>query len=205
MKTAIFSDIHGNLTALKIILDHIKEKNVDRVICLGDLVEGGDDNDTVVELIRKNNYQTVLGNHDEINDCMLTASNQEWLNGLPEIIIENDVLFTHISPRTKKRLIISSCVEAWNVFDEESFRVCFIGHTHSPVVYGDKNDSFGEAKTHEIDEGIFYIQDDDRYIVSFGAVGYPRRGGAYIRYGIFDDNNSTVEFFKLEGFLLPYG
>ncbi|MFK5970941.1 MAG: metallophosphoesterase family protein [Candidatus Marithrix sp.] len=205
MKTAIFSDIHGNLSALETVLDNIKEQNVDRILCLGDLVEGGDHNDAVVDIIRKNDYQTVIGNHDEINDCILTQSNQEWLSNLPENIIEKNILFTHVSPRRKKRLIISSDIEAWNVFDEENFRLCFIGHTHSPVIYGDKNNSFGEAKTYDMDEGIFCMKNNDRYIISFGAVGYPRNGGIYIRYGIFDDQENTVEFIKLNGFLLPYG
>ncbi len=205
MKTAIFSDIHGNLPALEIVLQDIKKQNVGRIICLGDLVEGGDHNDKVVEIIRRNNYPTVIGNHDEINDCVLTAANQEWLSSLPETIIEKDVLFTHVSPRRKRKLIISNNIEAWNVFDEEEFRLCFIGHTHSPMIYGDKNNSFGEAKSYDVNGGVFCTQDNDRYIISFGAVGYPRRGGVYIRYGIFDDENNTVEFVKLTGFLLPYG
>ena len=31
MKIAVFSDIHGNLKALKVVLEQIKEKKVDHV------------------------------------------------------------------------------------------------------------------------------------------------------------------------------
>jgi predicted phosphodiesterase len=38
MRVAVFSDIHGNIHALKTVLDDIDRQTVDRIICLGDLV-----------------------------------------------------------------------------------------------------------------------------------------------------------------------
>ena len=39
MKIAVFSDIHGNLKALKEVLEQIKEKNVDLTVFLGDIFQ----------------------------------------------------------------------------------------------------------------------------------------------------------------------
>lgn len=40
-KIAIISDIHGNLEALTSVLDDIKERNINRIFCLGDIIAKG--------------------------------------------------------------------------------------------------------------------------------------------------------------------
>lgn len=56
MKYAIITDIHGNSSALKAVLDDIANKNIDHIICLGDMVGIGPDSNEVLEIItsRKN-------------------------------------------------------------------------------------------------------------------------------------------------------
>lgn len=41
MKIAVFSDVHGNLKALKAVIEQIKEKNVDLTVFLGDIFQRG--------------------------------------------------------------------------------------------------------------------------------------------------------------------
>ena len=41
MKIAVFSDVHGNLMALKAVLEQIKEKNPDLTVFLGDVFQRG--------------------------------------------------------------------------------------------------------------------------------------------------------------------
>jgi predicted phosphodiesterase len=43
MRTAIISDIHGHLAGLRAVLDDIARSDCRRIVCLGDLVDGGDD------------------------------------------------------------------------------------------------------------------------------------------------------------------
>ena len=40
-RIALISDIHGNLEALESILEDIKTKNIDEIICLGDTIAIG--------------------------------------------------------------------------------------------------------------------------------------------------------------------
>ena len=64
MRIAIFTDIHGNLPALKSILDDIKSNNIDKVICLGDVVGLGPKSKDCLDLIMDNNIEMVLGNNE---------------------------------------------------------------------------------------------------------------------------------------------
>jgi predicted phosphodiesterase len=62
-RTAILSDIHGNLTALHAVLSHIETQSVDRVVCLGDVVGYGPKPCQCLDLVMGFGF-CVLGNHD---------------------------------------------------------------------------------------------------------------------------------------------
>ena len=65
MRIAAFSDVHGNLHALKAVLADVDEQKVDRVFCLGDLVGYGAYPNEVIELIRARGIPTIMGNYDQ--------------------------------------------------------------------------------------------------------------------------------------------
>ena len=54
MKIAGFSDIHGNLNALKTVLAQIKDQNVDTVVFLGDIFQRGNEELECLDLIKEN-------------------------------------------------------------------------------------------------------------------------------------------------------
>lgn len=65
MRIAIISDIHGNLEALKTTLEDIKKRNVDKIICLGDIVSKGVHLKECIKLVRENCDIILQGNTDE--------------------------------------------------------------------------------------------------------------------------------------------
>lgn len=64
MKIGIISDIHGNLEALEEAFSNISERNVDTIVCLGDLTGYGPYPNEVVEFIREKHILNILGNYD---------------------------------------------------------------------------------------------------------------------------------------------
>lgn len=202
-RIAFISDIHGNHAGLMAVLADIEAQGCDRIICLGDLVEGGPGNEEVVACLRERRIPCVRGNHDENNDATLAGDTRRFLEGMPESIVEHDVLFTHISPRDKKRKI-DHAVEAWNVFEESAHRLTFVGHAHVPYIFGERSRTYGEATRHAFEyDRPFQLEKEDRYIVSVGSIGYGRDAVARIRYCIFDRVADTVEMRAIDGPLLP--
>ena len=65
-KIAIISDIHANITALKAVLNDIKERKIKHIYCLGDLVIKGTNPDIVIDMIKENCEVVLKGNCDEI-------------------------------------------------------------------------------------------------------------------------------------------
>ena len=64
MKIALLSDIHSNLQAFLAVEKKLKELSPDKVICLGDIVGYGARPNECVEIVRKNAWQAICGNHD---------------------------------------------------------------------------------------------------------------------------------------------
>ncbi|HLQ71923.1 MAG TPA: metallophosphoesterase, partial [Bacillota bacterium] len=64
---AVITDIHGNSSALKAVLSDIeKERQIEHIYCLGDLIAiGHETNEVLQELYSRNDVSYVLGNHDK--------------------------------------------------------------------------------------------------------------------------------------------
>ncbi len=64
MRIGIISDIHGNLPGLKACLEALAKEGVDQIACLGDLVQFGPFPAEVIDLLQRNDIDTVQGNCD---------------------------------------------------------------------------------------------------------------------------------------------
>ena len=64
-RIAVFSDIHGNCVALDAVLADIGATNVDRLVCLGDAIQGGPQPVETVERLRSLGCPIVMGNADD--------------------------------------------------------------------------------------------------------------------------------------------
>lgn len=64
MRTAIISDIHGNLEALQTVLADIDRRRVDEIVCLGDILGYGPNPNECVDLVAERCSWSLMGNHD---------------------------------------------------------------------------------------------------------------------------------------------
>jgi putative phosphoesterase len=66
VRTAILSDIHGNLTAFEAVLAHMRQTSPDLVLHGGDLADPGSRPIEIIDYIRNLGWQGVMGNTDEM-------------------------------------------------------------------------------------------------------------------------------------------
>ncbi|MBX5450762.1 metallophosphoesterase family protein [Thermogemmatispora sp.] len=159
MRYAVFSDIHANLEALEAVLAKIdelsKEKPIDQIWFLGDLVGYGPDPNACISLLRERTDVIIAGNHDwaavnkiDLDDFsaaarisaewtaqQLTEEHREFLANLPERLDIGDVTLVHGSPYGPLWEYLTSEVLAERSFQHFSSRFCFVGHTHIPVIF----------------------------------------------------------------------
>jgi diadenosine tetraphosphatase ApaH/serine/threonine PP2A family protein phosphatase len=206
MRIAIISDIHSNLEALTKALKVIEEKKVGLIYCLGDIVGYGASPNECVELIRENAAKVVMGNHDvaaidprhadyftkpgkiaaEWTHKTLTKENLEFLKKLPYKSVEGPWTLVHSSPKNPQDWeYVLSLEIAREQFPHFKTPLCFIGHTHVPVVAGE------DLKT-------FDFKKDMRFIVNVGSVGQPRDGNPKLSFGLFDTDEWIYENVRID-------
>lgn len=107
MKIAVFSDIHGNLPALKAVLGDISRSVADEIICLGDTIAIEPQSGECLDELISHGVTMCLGNHelyflkgcaigggmaeDEVKHqnyvkATLSEQHKEYLAGLPIIV-----------------------------------------------------------------------------------------------------------------------
>ena len=152
---AVFSDVHGNLPALRACLKEMEFDNLPVRYCCGDLVGYGAHPNECTDLVLGAGTATVLGNHDEMalaperlaafnvaaqqaiawTARTLAPEQRARLATLPLTRRAGDFTFVHGSPYEPAQWHYVLTRRASQV----SFRffdgwICFIGHSHQPFV-----------------------------------------------------------------------
>ncbi len=203
MRIAVISDIHANLEALEACLAKLDELKPDKVVCLGDLVDYCAQPNECIELVRNNSDAVVLGNHDEaqfnyeiaegFTDNAFVSSVHtrsvirqefvEYFKTLPYFFSVKDLLFVHASPLTVPyySYILTRAAAKGN-FDAFSEKICFIGHSHRPVIFEERGSNVFETSSVNVNR-------KSRYIINVGSVGQPRDGNPNLSFGLFDTDD----------------
>ena len=221
MRYAIVSDLHANASAWQNVLNDLAGRNVDRIVCLGDVVGYGPDPVEVLESVYRHVHVTIMGNHDAavagIYDPSrftdraqaavayhrerLSANALTWLRRLPYVHAEGGFHCVHgdfTRPKVFRYLVGEE--DALASFRAVPEQLLFVGHTHLAGIH-----VIGASGVpHFLTPGDFELEEGKRYIVNPGSVGYPRTGACRTSYCIYDDRKRTVCFqqlpFDLDGY-----
>ncbi len=116
MKIGIISDIHGNMDALKKVLDALKDEGCNKIFCLGDLAMAGPEPNRTVDFVKElfdtSDFTLIQGN----TDFMLSHYSEEIYNKLfslnivmanayradKEELSEDNIKFLSSLPETKE-------------------------------------------------------------------------------------------------------
>jgi len=215
MRYLVFSDVHSNLESLQAFIETIKTIDHDKKVCLGDLVGYNADPNPVLNWIRKNVDIVLGGNHDyavlgktdisyfnpyAYRACMwtrkaLTKTNKKFLQTLPCEKEEDGVCWVHSSPFEPEHWhYVNSARDGKINFDHFATQMCFVGHSHQPIIL-EKKPGGG---IQEYAPKLFELQPKCRYIVNVGSLGQPRDGNPNPCFVIYDSARGTVDFRRYE-------
>jgi predicted phosphodiesterase len=217
MRVLIVSDIHSNYTALDTVLSVAGE--YDQLWNLGDTIGYGPRPNECVVAMRARADRMLSGNHDlaclgkidlsDFNPDARTANiwngkqladdNRAVLDGLaPSMEVDDRFLLAHGSPREPVWEYLLSRAQAEDNFELFTQQVCFIGHSHVPLVVRLHPDgTCGDPMLGEADT-LFELEPGFRYFFNPGSVGQPRNQDPRAAYIILDTDANTVLFKRIE-------
>ena len=183
---AILSDIHGNLPALKAVINDALDKGCNRFISLGDVVSYYSQPSECIDLLIKHDAVNILGNHDSyiVNDTncprskavsiivndhkkMLNKVQLEWLKNSLVFLEEKDILFLHGGPDNPQDQYLYAVSK--DIFPD-GVNMLFSGHTHVQILAKFENKTYCNP----------------------GSVGQPRDGDSRAAYATLMDDNITL-------------
>lgn len=160
-RTAIISDIHGNLEALTSVLRDIHSKKIERIVCLGDVIGYGANPKECLDIVFEKCSSVVMGNHEY---AILSDDYKKHLNSLASMSIEwaskqlssqdktrisdldfsfressgqKSIVYAHGTPNdfsiyVREHIVQNNeIVGIWCSTPEE---ICFHGHSHTPGI-----------------------------------------------------------------------
>ena len=221
MRYLILSDLHGNAEAFTAVLQRLKRKRFDRVICLGDFVGYGADPNKVVDQFRTLRFPTVAirGNHDKVaagleegktfNATALEAArwtqerlskeNADFLRRLPvgPAIVDESFMVCHGSPLDEDSYIFSDADASLNFMVVERIapgtQLCFFGHSHIPSIFTLAGERIRVEAVRKARTKLV-LEKGKHYLVNPGSVGQPRDRNPKASYAIYDSKEETVLF-----------
>ncbi len=190
---AVISDIHGNSLALQAVLADIRDRGIGTTYCLGDLVGYGPDPNGVIDLIRRADIPTIMGNYDdgvgwERGDCgcfyadseakrlgdasyaftirEVTADGKAFLRGLPSEL--------HVRLADTKLHLVHGSPRKINEYllrdrDERTFLRVAAAEEDDVLVFGHTHTPWSRAYG-----GVLFV--------NVGSVGRPKDGDARPAY-----------------------
>lgn len=201
MHYAIIACIHGNRDALAAVLEDIRARGIQRIVCLGDIVGFGPDPIECLEMVQRSCFVVLRGDHDEAiisgrqGFIAKTARSLEWTREQIEAHPQGEALleflatksvteygnagiaFYHGSPRSLHEYLFPSDVRRYPRKLRTAFalvdKVCFTAHTHVPGVILEEPLAWRSAA--EL-EGYYHYKKGLKAFINVGSVGQPRDG-----------------------------
>lgn len=219
---AVISDVHGNLEGLNAVLKEISRKNVDDIICLGDVVGYGANPEQCWQICKKHCKIILKGNHEAIflgeiddSDCSaLGKQSAQWtrknfpnhyrdeLRNLPYTWTNDDhVAFWHTIPlNCQPWIYLNQTEQIVQAGKEQTGDLLFYGHTHRPriTVVDKKGNLIEDILVQNTTKRRFDLQTQRCYI-NPGSAGQQRDQHTDASFAICEiqKNEVTIEMIRM--------
>lgn len=209
MRIATISDIHSNLYALNEVLADIEKRNVDMVVCTGDLVGYATRPNEVIETLRKNKVLTIMGNYDEAIGNFKIICGCDYPDPKDAEKASLSMKFTSEETTDENKAYLRNLPKETVIsFNNKTIRFVH-GSTRLINEYLKENSKEADEVMNNIDEDILvcghthipYVKSyGEKLLVNAGSVGKSKTGSPNANYVIIDIIDSIVEVEIIEVF-----
>jgi len=215
MRYAIISDIHSDYNALFEVVNRINKQNIEKIICLGDIIGYGNEPEKVVNNVMENNIICISGNHERalfdtnafefMNDKakvaidnnfdVLTEKSLNFLEQLPLVLVESGIRFVHGMPPKSiyKYFHVIDKDEVLKDINSYNENITFCGHSHKIGIMKINHKSI--IRKDIIANKKIILEENNRYIINIGSVSLSREN-TICNFVIYDSNLNVIEFFN---------
>lgn len=212
MKIAVFSDVHSCYSKMAAVFKDMEKYQVDRFVCLGDVIGYGNQPEETIKLLMANNVISVRGNHElamfdreylevfpkaikqPLLDNILAISNRSvrYLKNTPAFLELENAHFVHGTPPDKITTYIYDVTDYYlkSLFNNSGNKIFFTGHTHKLklITYKDRI----VLRQRITENCTICLEENRRYLLNVGSVGFSRDDFDASKYAIYDSSNKEL-------------
>ncbi|MCD4675899.1 MAG: metallophosphatase family protein, partial [Desulfobacula sp.] len=206
MKIAVFSDIHSCYSKMAAVFADMEKYQIDRYICLGDIIGYGDKPEETIKLLMEKNVVSVRGNHElamfnrdylEVfpksikqpllnNIAVISNRSVRYLEQTPSYLKFENCHFVHGTPPDKMTTYIYDVSDYYlkSIFNNSKSRIFFTGHTHKLklITYKDKI----VLRKRITQNCTIHLEENQKYLLNVGSIGFSRDNFEESKYAIYD-------------------
>ncbi|KNY27612.1 metallophosphoesterase family protein [Pseudobacteroides cellulosolvens] len=202
MRFAVLGDVHGNVYALRSVIEDINNRNVDFILSTGDLVGYMPFPNEVVDLIRRTGILSVQGNHDKyISSCKHLSNDQIAKMSQQEILANASAAYTNMVLTEENRNYLRSMPSQVRI-QVDGLNVLVVHGSPRRIdeyMYEDSPALKEIAETTDADIIIsghthipFTTVLKGKHIINAGSAGKPKHGRPDATYVIVDVKDNKV-------------
>ncbi|MBM7624562.1 metallophosphoesterase family protein [Sporohalobacter salinus] len=208
MRSVVITDIHSNIYALEQVLDDIETRDVDQIVCAGDLVGYAPFPNQVIDKIKQEEIQTVQGNYDDAVGNDRIACGCDYMTEREKKIGLSSLQFTGEETTAENKKFLQNLPQEIKLELEDYTAL---------VVHGSprRSNEYLYADSEEVEEVAAELKEDilicghthlpyhqvinGKHIINAGSIGKPKHGNANGVYTIVevDDNGVKTEFIEV--------
>jgi len=175
-KRYIIGDVHGCIKTLKALINRLPKDA--KITFVGDLVDRGEDSKAVIEFVRNNNYDCVMGNHEVLfienykllkqSTRLLNLNNWYNLNGGYETLKSYHKIFSNFMESSQLKQDIEwleklpSYLEYPNIKNDEG-RYLVVSHSSVGNKWQYKDYDFNSQEFKKFEKQVIWSRDKKIY------------------------------------------
>lgn len=198
MKIAVISDIHSNIYSLDSVLADIETKDVDMIVCTGDLVGYGTRPNEVIQTLKKNKILTIMGNYDDAIGNLKIVCGCDYPDPKDAEKAGLSMHFTGQTTKVENKEYLRNLPKEL-IFNFNKKTIRFVhGSTRLINEYLKENSKEADEVMSELVEDILVCGHThipyakyygEKLLVNAGSVGKPKTGNPNANYVIIDIKN----------------